>query len=232
MLNALKSLMLQDSNGHSAAQRRVKAAQFPAPLATALLAPLTGAERAAVAAVESMRTRVEQDRREIVMMDHGAGSSTDQRSVEEMERGVPTTLVVGKLCKSASKPPASAELPFRLVRWQDSKSCIEMGACLGVSPSYIASALKLTGAGKLVTLEGAPALAELAAANLRDQGLTDAEVRLGNFSQTLVPTLQALRPVDFMFIDGHHDRDATLQYLTTAKPFLARSNSVVFDDID
>ncbi len=55
---------------------------------------------------------------------------------------------------------------------------------------------------------------------------------VGNFSKTLGPALAALRPIDFMFIDGHHDRDATLRYFEQARPFLAPKNVVVFDDID
>ena len=57
-------------------------------------------------------------------------------------------------------------------------------------------------------------------------------LNVGKFSDTLAPTIDAMKPVEFMFIDGHHDRDATLHYLEQSRPFLAKRNIVVFDDID
>lgn len=232
MLKSIVSLLHRATGAGSSVPQLVAAAGLPPPVSAALLAPLTADEHSAVQAVEAMRERTEHDRRQISVMDHGAGSGSEHRTAEEMERGVLKTKIVGDLCKGLSKPPAWGELLFKLVRHQRSQSCIEMGTCLGVSASYIASALKLNGRGRLVTLEGADAVAEIAAANLRSLQLDNTEVRLGTFSKTLLPALEALRPVDFMFIDGHHDRDATLHYLAVARPFLAPVNIVVFDDID
>lgn len=232
MLDSLKSLVHRVTGAGTSVAQLVTAAALPKPLADALLAPLTSAERSVIQALEAMRDRTENDRREISVLDHGAGSGSEHRSAEEMERGVVKTRVVGTMCKGLSKPPQWCEFLFKLVRHQRSLHGIEMGTCLGVSASYIAAALKLNGQGRLVTLEGADSVAEIASRNLRELQLDNVEVRVGNFSTTLVPALEAQRPVDFMFIDGHHDRDATLHYLAVARPYLAPSNILVFDDID
>jgi predicted O-methyltransferase YrrM len=107
-----------------------------------------------------------------------------------------------------------------------------MGTCLGISACYIASALKLNGRGHLVTLEGASAFADVAKENLKALGLNNTSINVGKFSGTLSNALQTMQPVEFLFIDGHHDRDATLDYFAQSRPYLATSNIVVFDDID
>ncbi|HPV57261.1 MAG TPA: class I SAM-dependent methyltransferase, partial [Tenuifilaceae bacterium] len=38
--------------------------------------------------------------------------------------------------------------------------------------------------------------------------------------------------VDFVFIDGHHDRFATKEYFETIFPYLSEKSIVIFDDID
>ncbi|MEJ7669124.1 MAG: class I SAM-dependent methyltransferase [Casimicrobiaceae bacterium] len=167
-----------------------------------------------------------------MILDHGAGSATEKRTAVEMETGVAKIQIVGDVCTIASKPPAWGEMLFKLVRYSRSTNCIEMGTCLGISAAYIGTALKLNGGGRLVTLEGAATLAEIAKSNLGSLQLGNTTVTVGNFSKTLGPALSALRPIDFMFIDGHHDRDATLRYFEQARPFLAPKNVVVFDDID
>ena len=106
-----------------------------------------------------------------------------------------------------------------------------MGTCVGVSAAYIASALKLNDHGRLITLEGSPALADIARDTLQRLDLDRVEDRTGRFSETLDPALKAMTPVDFAFIDGHHDEVATLNYLEQIKPYLADGAVVVFDDI-
>jgi predicted O-methyltransferase YrrM len=91
--------------------------------------------------------------------------------------------------------------------------------------------LELNGAGTLVTLEGAPAIADLARGHLGRLGLGRAEVVVGRFQDTLPGVLAARRPVDYVFVDGHHDEHATLGYFEQLLPFLADSALLVFDDI-
>lgn len=44
--------------------------------------------------------------------------------------------------------------------------------------------------------------------------------------------LQRAKPIDFFFNDGHHDRDAVIEYFEQSKPYLANDAVIVFDDID
>ena len=52
------------------------------------------------------------------------------------------------------------------------------------------------------------------------------------FQDVLDKVLNESRPVDFAFIDGHHDENATMRYFDQLIPFLANQGVVlVFDDI-
>jgi len=86
--------------------------------------------------------------------------------------------------------------------------------------------------GSLVTLEGSPALAELARDHLRRLGLdARAQVVIGDFRDTLDPVLRAHGPIHCVLMDGHHEERATLDYFAHILPFLADGALLVIDDI-
>jgi len=102
---------------------------------------------------------------------------------------------------------------------------------LGISASFQAAALKLNAMGKIVTLEGADVLASLAERHFQTLGLDNANVVIGRFQDTLDEVLNAYKPVDYAFIDGHHDEKATLAYFEQIMPSLSQQTVLVFDDI-
>ena len=106
-----------------------------------------------------------------------------------------------------------------------------MGTAVGISAAYQAAALALNGRGTFTTLEGAEPLADIARDNLRRLGLGMVEVVVGRFEDTLDAVLERRRPVDYVFVDGRHDRQATLAYFEQTIPFLAETAFLIFDDI-
>jgi predicted O-methyltransferase YrrM len=148
-----------------------------------------------------------------------------------MLAGVEIVDTLGHLSQAVSKPPFWCNLLFRLLRTMGPERCIEMGTAVGVSGAYQATALKLNGHGKLVTLEGAQPIAEIARSNFQRLGLDSAEIVVGRFDETLPKVLAETQPVDYIFIDGHHDEKATLAYFEQILPFLAESALLAFDDI-
>ncbi len=108
---------------------------------------------------------------------------------------------------------------------------MELGTCLGITAAYQAAALEINQSGKLVTLEGAEPLAELACDNFKRLRLSRATVRVGRFQDILGAILREQAPIDFAFIDGHHDGDATVGYFREILPFLSEGAILVFDDI-
>lgn len=190
----------------------------------------TEEEAQVIARIEARRAELLQSPGTISVLDYGAGRAGEQRSAEQMRQGVEVERPVRQIA-GASKPAFWADTLFRLVRQLRPTSCLEMGTCVGISAAYQAAALRLNGSGKLVTLEGSPAIARIAGETLAGLGLTDVTIVTGPFHQTLAGALADGAPVDFLFNDGHHDRDAVLAYFAESLPYLAPDAVVVFDDI-
>lgn len=202
---------------------------------TALLEGVQGstnpAEQAWIDKIESHRRSVEQSTQPVEMVDFGAGSPALELTDSAMSQGRTITKTEGEFCRTASKPAAWCLLLFKLVRHLQPKVCVELGTCLGISAAYLAAASKVNQAGQVVTLEGAPALAKLAGQHLQSLGLDNARVVVGRFQDTLDEVIRTHRPLDFVFIDGHHEEKATLHYFEQVYPALAARAVVVFDDI-
>jgi len=137
---------------------------------------------------------------------------------------------IGEHTKATSKSAPAAAFLHRLVQSLAPTSVLEMGTSVGISGAYLASALP--SGGRLITLDILPMAVVTARETFRSLGLGDrAEVIEGSFADTLEPAMQRLAPIDFMFIDGHHEEKATIRYLDAAIPHLAPDAVLVFDDI-
>lgn len=152
--------------------------------------------------------------------------ATFERSGRKAEGGL-----LGEITNSVSVTAPRSLFLFHLTRKLLPNTCLEMGAAVGISGSYIAAALALNGRGRLTTLEGAESLAATSRETFNTLGLDNTHVVLGGFQDTLSRTLSALPPVDLAFVDGHHQEHATIEYWHLLKPKLAEGAVVVFDDI-
>jgi predicted O-methyltransferase YrrM len=187
-------------------------------------------ERDWITRIELLRELMSRSPQPLEIVDFGAGVGHEFDTGEAETRHT-TTRTLGQMTAS-SKPPAWAYLLFRLVRELRPDSIVELGACVGVSASYMSAALELNRNGRLITLEGADVLAERSARTLGELGLQDrAEVREGRFVDTLDRAVKDSAPVGLAFIDGHHIESATVDYMNAILPSTAEESVLVFDDI-
>jgi predicted O-methyltransferase YrrM len=191
-----------------------------------MLLALTPSQRWA-ARIEKLRASLCASDETLSYMDYGAGSPESHRSADQMAAGTPCQRRLADICRAASKPEQWGRLLFRIVRQVKPEFCLELGTCLGISAAYIGAALKVNRRGHLYSIEGAAALADVAKRNLAQLGLDNVSVLTGRFHDVLPSLL--LRQYGFTFIDGHHDRDATLSYFAQILPHA--SGVMVFDDI-
>jgi predicted O-methyltransferase YrrM len=131
----------------------------------------------------------------------------------------------------SSKSAFWARLLFKLVREAQPQRCLELGTNLGISALYLSGALDLNGAGSLTTLEGLDARARLAQRNLEGFGCRQTRIVTGRFLEVLPSVLSGQPSVDFAFVDGHHDEQATETYFAMIAARAAPAALVVFDDI-
>lgn len=168
--------------------------------------------------IEYRRHLLLSDNSEIQVHDHGAGSHTlhgIRRKVSAIAR---TSLIT----------PRFGQHLFRLSAFLQPATILEMGSSLGISAAYLA---KGAPHAHMITLEGSPAIARIARAQLDTLNLAQVEVRTGEFSTTLPETLRALGTIDLAFIDGNHRYNPTIEYFEALKPCLHDGSVVVFDDI-
>lgn len=203
----------------------------------ALSGALTSEEKAWTARIERLRTELESSTETVTRTDFGAGLRAAQVGANGSgERpaagdGARVEDEVQRIARFSSKSGIWALFLFKLIRELRPVRCVEMGTALGLSGAFQAAALALNGRGTLTSLEGSAELAAIARRNWEALGLQSTNVVVGKFSDTLSGVLDAQGPVDYVFVDGHHDQKATLDYFEQLMPHLASPACLVFDDI-
>ncbi|MFC1670443.1 O-methyltransferase [Spirochaetota bacterium] len=180
--------------------------------------------------IESLRQSLNSSSQKLTVTDYGAGSPNVKQRQDEMPKDTTYQCSVSDV-SGASKSFFWGLLLFKILRYQKPAKCIELGTCLGISGSYQASALKINGTGDLITLEGVSSFASLSEKHFQQLGLDNVQTVTGPFQETLKNVLIENQPVDYVFIDGHHDEEATINYYYEIFPFLNESSILVFDDI-
>jgi predicted O-methyltransferase YrrM len=168
--------------------------------------------------VESIREGLLNDDRMITVTDLGAGSHLNKNLTKR----------VGDIAKNALKPPKLAQLLYRLVADLQPLNIIELGTCLGTTSIYLQKAAPQA---KVYTLEGCPQTAAIAKEGFDKAGLKDITLITGNFDDTLPPVIDNLGKLDFVFVDGNHQKDATLKYFEWCLPKVHDNTLLIFDDI-
>ena len=116
---------------------------------------------------------------------------------------------------------------YLIARGFESSIGLELGACAGISAIYLSSAPSMK---KLITVEGSESLAEIAQESLKLCG--NVKVLNSLFDEALDSELPSLEEkIDLAYIDGHHEKIATIHYFNRLIPYLEPGSIVIFDDI-
>ncbi|NET31861.1 MAG: class I SAM-dependent methyltransferase [Cyanothece sp. SIO1E1] len=135
---------------------------------------------------------------------------------------------VSALGKSAAVDEGNGQLLFRLVNFLKPTTLLEMGTCLGLSALYQAAAAQNA---RFLTIEGSPAIAELARGHLAGLKYQNIEPHKGSFDEVLPKLLPALPKLDYVYLDGDHRHEPTLRYFETCLPYLDPGSAFVVADI-
>src|SRR5262249_33439927 len=103
-----------------------------------------------------------------------------------------------------------------------------LGSCAGISACYLAAA---SASSRVLTVEGSPDLAAVAAANLRviNPSARAVNAMFDEALDRLVPELSGF--LDLVHIDGQHERASTIHYFQRLLPHLGLGALTIFDDI-
>ena len=169
-------------------------------------------------AIEKQRKKLLNDDRIITVTDLGAGSHLNKNRTKK----------ISQIAKNALKSPRLAQLIYRLAHNQQPQNSIELGTCLGITSAYLAKAQPNC---KVLTIEGCPKTAAVAAQNFADLNLNNIELQVGNFNDILPKAIAKADKLDFVYIDGNHTKAATLNYFNWCLPKIHESSMLIFDDI-
>jgi len=168
--------------------------------------------------VEDQRKKLFNDDSLVTVTDLGAGSLLNKSKIKK----------VSQIAKNALKSPRLAQLIYRLAKDNRPGSIVELGTCLGITTAYLS---KSCPEAKVITIEGCPETAQVAARNFKDLGLRNIALQVGNFDE-LFPRLAAQSAqLDFVYIDGNHRKDATLHYFESCLSKVHEDSLLIFDDI-
>lgn len=177
--------------------------------------------------VEQRREILKSSVKEIEIIDYGAGKPNDKRTKEEMQKGVKSVVVLKELASIGVKKEKAKQI-YDIFLTLEPKTILELGTCLGFSSAYMGFFMPNA---KIYTIEGSPNIAQIARENHQAFYLTSIEVFVGRFVEVLSKLLEKIKPIDFAFIDGHHNKEATLAYFKQILPFMSGGGVMLFDDI-
>ncbi|MHA4847090.1 O-methyltransferase [Flavitalea antarctica] len=168
--------------------------------------------------IESERKIMLRDHSLLHVTDFGAGSGhtkTKNRRVSE-------------IAKHALKPPKYAKLLFRMAAYFKPETMMELGTSLGTTTAYLALARP---SATVLTFEGSDEIAAYATQLFKKLGIKNISQINGNFDDTIPPTLTNTAKVDFIFIDGNHRFEPTINYFQQLLPAIHEYSIVIMDDI-
>ncbi len=169
--------------------------------------------------IETLRKRLLNNKDEIEILDLGAGSRRNKSNRRK----------ISEIARNAEKPARFGELFFRLTRYFQPHTVLELGTSLGLTTAYFAKAAPDSA---VITMEGCPETARLAAKNLAELGINSVEIVVGNIDETLPDLLHTQqKTMDLVFFDANHRLEPTLRYFEEVLPYASDSTVFIMDDI-
>lgn len=168
--------------------------------------------------IESRRRLLKKNDTSIKVTDFGAGSST----LKGNERKI------SDIAKTSLKRKKYAQLLFRIARYFQPESTLELGTSLGITSAYIGAGYQR---GTLSTVEGCPEISRVAQAQFGALNIENIRPFVGNFDEVLPEILEKIGKLDMVFIDGNHREEPTYRYFEWCLKYSNNDTVFIFDDI-
>ena len=168
--------------------------------------------------LKSYRKSLLENKNTIEVTDFGAGSRVFKSNTRE----------IGAIAKNAGISVKNAELLFRIVRYFEPKTILEIGTSLGLATSALAVANQKA---KITTLEGCPNTIHQAQLQLKKFNFNSIDFVNAEFSSHLNTSDFQRSNFNLIYFDGNHSKKATLEYFNLLLPTISNDTVWIFDDI-
>lgn len=168
--------------------------------------------------IEGYRLKLLEDPRHIEVTDFGAGSKV----FNTLNRKI---ALIAKNCATSRW---DGQLIFRIIQETKPQILLELGASLGIGTLYLGCSNRNT---KVYTIEGCRKTAQIAQEGIDYMHLKNIKLENGTFREILPKILNQETTVDFVYMDGDHTKNGTLDYFSMLLPKLNSNSVVIMDDI-
>jgi len=167
--------------------------------------------------IEAVRQRLIRSEHTVPIIDYGAGSSVNNGKKRP----------VAQIAKYGITKEKYGKLLHRLVEYTESKNILELGTSLGLSTLYLSANAET----KVTSLEGSESLVNIAESVFEAQERANITVKTGNIDELLPDFILESEPLDFVYFDANHTKEATLSYFSQCLKKSHDQSCFVFDDI-
>lgn len=168
--------------------------------------------------LKSYRKSLLENKNTIEVTDFGAGSRVFKSNVRE----------ISKIAQTAGINPKNAELLFRIVRYFQPKSILEIGTSLGLATSALSLGNKNA---KIISLEGCLSTTNQCQMQLQKFNINNVECVNTRFEDYLSNCKLNTEHCQLIYFDGNHSKKATLSYFESLLPTISNDSVLIFDDI-
>jgi len=177
--------------------------------------------------LKSYRKSLLENKNTIEVTDFGVGSRVFKSNTRE----------ISKISKTAGITPKNAELLFRIVRYFQPKSILEIGTSLGLATSALSLG---TEKAKIITLEGCPntlgtakKMFQVSSFKFPNNTVEFVNTEFNLFFENFKAETLNSKPQIFnlVYFDGNHSKKATLAYFEALLSTISNDSVWIFDDI-
>ncbi len=169
-------------------------------------------------AIAELRYDLLDSEEKIKVKDFGSGS----KKMKSNERKIKD------IAKYSAVSEKFGEMLFRLIETFKPQTILELGTSLGLGTLYLSMA---NSKAKVFTIEGCPETAEKAKQNFEELNVKNISQIIGNIDEELPNLLKNADMLDFVYFDGNHQKEATLNYFYQCLKKIGNDTIFYFDDI-
>lgn len=170
--------------------------------------------------IEAQRESLGRSKDRIEKIEFGEGNGQPQQSPYR---------AISKLAQVDSSPPNKGQILFKLVNHLEPERILELGTCIGIGTSYLGYPRK---EAVVHSVEACPNTLQIAKKNIENNSLENVHLHNMPFDTFIDQLAKKELTFDLIYIDGHHNEKATLNYFERLKPHMNKENcTLIFDDI-